>query len=180
MHCSTSASFLLFCVFRAGAALSGPEVHLLPVSSQSQRTAPTIPTSTDQGEQMKTAVDGMVESSRRGMQSGKAAVQSARQQNWDHARDMAEDSVQNYEETERKARDALRVANALPEEGRSRVQEFLREEVQKVRRSLDCARILLKSIIRRQQPVASCLHLHPTPKPQQPAPATIPQHVSTL
>jgi len=176
MHCSTSASFLLFCVFRADAALSGSEVHLLPVSSQSQRTAPTIPTSTDQGEQMKTAVDGMVESSRRGMQSGKDAVQSARQQNWDDAQDMAEDSVQSFEETERKTRDAWRVADALPEEGRSRVQEFLHEEVQKVSRSLTCARNLSESINRRQQPNFPCLHLHPTPQPQQPAPMPVPQN----
>jgi len=211
MHCSTSASFLLFCVFRADAALSGSEVHLLPVSSQSQRTAPTIPTSTDQGEQMKTAVDGMVESSRptpvplnappggpdlgeqlkkavdamvessrRGMQFGKDAVQSAWQKNWDHARDMAERSVQSYKETEKKTQDALKVLEStetLPEDWRARMQKYFRKEERKVSRSLDCARILHESIIRRKQPVEACLHLHPTPKPRQPAPATIPQHV---
>jgi len=178
MHCSTSTSLLLFCVFRAGAAWPGLEVHLPSVSSPSQRTAQTIPTSTDQGEQIKKAVDGMVKSSRRGMQSGKAAVQSARQQNWDHARDMAEDSVQNYEETERKARDALRVTDTLPEEGRSRVQKFFFEEVQKVSKSLTCARNLLGGINLRQQPIAPCLHLHPAPQPQQPAPMPVPHNAS--
>jgi len=183
MHYSTLAFLVLFCAFRASAAWPSPQWHrpqwhlpqwhLPPVHSP---TSPTIPASTDQGEQMKKAVDGMVESSQRGKKSGKIAAQAAQQGNWGYAQVMAEDSVRNFQETERKTRDAMGIVGTLPEEGRARAQEYFNDEERQVSSSLACAQTLLVSIKRRQQPVAPCLHLHPAPEPQQPAPVPAPQN----
>lgn len=177
MHYSTLAFLSLFCAFRAAsAALSWPQWHPPHVHWPWEGTSPTTPASTDQGEQMKKAVDGMVESSQRGKRSGQLAAQAAQRGNWDYAQVKAEDSVHNYQETIRKTQDALRIVVTLPEEGRARAHKYFIDEEQKVRNSLACARILLKSITRRQQPVAPCLHLHPIPEPQQPAPVPASQN----